>query len=115
MKKIVCLIAGILLMVGCCGSGNQGYGYNTKAQTTEQTQAAPSSTSERKGYFETLNERRKTHTMVLRGTDGRYQSSCTVYKGEFDGHTWYVFYDDLAAPSVVHDPNCKCLNKDKEE
>ena len=51
----------------------------------------------------------ETWHMYLYGTNGKKRSSCAVYKGEFDGHTWYVFYDNIAAPSVVHDPKCKCL------
>ena len=46
--------------------------------------------------------------MYLYDTKGLMVSSCTVYKGEFDGHTWYVFYGILPSPSVVHDPLCNC-------
>ena len=46
--------------------------------------------------------------MYLYDTKGLMVSSCAVYKGEFDGHTWYVFYGNLPYPSVVHDPLCNC-------
>lgn len=49
------------------------------------------------------------HTMQLYDINGKEKTSCSVFKGEFDGHTWYVFYDNLAVPAVVHDPKCKCL------
>ena len=99
MKKIITLIAILFLFVGCCESGNQGYGYNTQT-TTEKPQE--------KDIFTRASERQKNFHMTLRGLDGKALSTCTVYKGEFDGHTWYVFYDNLASPSVVHDPLCKC-------
>ena len=95
MKKILFIIAILFLVVGCCEGGNQGYGYNTST-STEQPQ--------RSSY----SQRIKAHTMDLRDANGRMCTTCTAYKGEFDGHTWYVFYDNLAAPAVVHDPLCKC-------
>ena len=54
------------------------------------------------GYFNVCVPDERKGTMV---------SSCSAYKGHFDGHTWYVFYDNLASPSVVHDPLCKCTKK----
>ena len=47
--------------------------------------------------------------MRLYDINGKEKTSCEAFKGEFDGHTWYVFYDNLAVPAVVHDPKCKCL------
>ena len=47
--------------------------------------------------------------MYLYDTKGTMVSSCSAYKGEFDGHTWYVFYG--SSPSVVHDPLCNCTKK----
>ena len=49
--------------------------------------------------------------MFLYDTKGTMVSSCSAYKGEFDGHTWYVFYGNLSSPSVVHDPLCNCTKK----
>lgn len=39
---------------------------------------------------------------------GNSRVVCHAYYGEFNGHTWYIFYDKLAVPSVVHDPLCHC-------
>ena len=55
-------------------------------------------------------------TVVFKGavtgvTNGKW--ICNAYFGEFNGHTWYVFYDNLAVPSVVHDPLCKCNEKER--
>lgn len=102
MKKIITLIAFIIIaaamVISCCENGNQGYGYDT--QTSTQTQISP------------YSAKIKVHTMELYDMSGRKCTSVTIYKGEADGHSWYVFYDNLAVPAVVHDPNCKCLNKD---
>lgn len=106
MKKILILISILFLVIGCCENGNLGYGYSTKTSSPEQT--VNTTTTSSKNIFELANERQKSHTMKLYGSDGRSYSQCTAYKGEFDGHTWYVFYDNLASPSVVHDPLCKC-------
>lgn len=109
MKKVLIFVIMLVITLGCCES-NQGYGYNTRTSVPDVSQ--PSSESASKSLFNQAYERRMTHTMELKGTDGKILSSCTVYKGEFDGHTWYVFYDRLASPSVVHDPNCKCMKHD---
>lgn len=97
------LLIGILMTIlfvvpGCSGSNdNRGYGYQqTSVQKSED------------GVLDRVVARRNAIKMELRGTDGEIRSYCTAYKGEFDGHTWYVFYDNLASPSVEHDPLCKC-------
>ncbi len=109
MKKnfnsIYSILLGVILvlfiLVSCCESNdNRGYGYQ---QTSTQSSGDE--------VINKIASRRSAIKMYLKGTDGVIRSSCTVYKGEYDGHTWYVFYDNLASPSVVHDPNCKCLNK----
>jgi len=56
----------------------------------------------------TMKDNRDARRMPLSDANGKVVSYCTVYKGRFDGHTWYVFYDNLAVPSVVHDPLCEC-------
>lgn len=98
MKKIILLFV-LFIIAGCGSNNNKGYGYDAKQETKS------------KSLFELAEEKRLSHTMYLYGSDGRKYSDCTVYKGEFDGHTWYVFYGNLASPSVVHDPNCKCFEK----
>ncbi len=52
-----------------------------------------------------------TRYMNLYDTAGNKYGTCSAYKGKFDGHTWYVFYDNLAVPAVVHDPLCECQKK----
>ena len=89
MKKIVFILFAILILSCCSNTNNNGYTYN-----------APSSA-------ETVNRK----TMYLYDTKGTMVSDCVVYKGEFDGHTWYVFYGNLSSPSVVHDPLCNCTKK----
>jgi hypothetical protein len=109
MKKkfapIFSVLLGIILVLfiiaSCCGSNdNRGYGYGqTSTQKSED------------GVLDKVVARRSAIRMELRGTDGEVRSYCTAYKGEFDGHTWYVFYDNLASPSVEHDPLCKCKER----
>ena len=60
---------------------------------------------------EKATEKASRKTMYLYDIKGLMVSSCTVYKGEFDGHSWYVFYGNLSSPSVVHDPLCNCTKK----
>lgn len=109
-----------LLVIAGCESGNQGYGYNSRPEATvdkpvqEKQSAGPNRETKQMDIFELAEQRRMNNHMTLRGLDGKAYSSCTVYKGEWDGHTWYVFYDNLASPSVVHDPCCKCM-KSKDE
>ena len=98
MKRFLILVFTITLLfiAGCTSDGNKGYGYGS---------------SQKKDIFERAAEERNTRTIKLYDTKGRLVNSCRAYKGEFDGHTWYVFYDNLAAPAVVHDPNCKCMER----
>lgn len=92
------IILVIFIIVSCCGSNdNRGYGYQ---QTSVQNSG--------NGFMDRVEARRNAIKMDLKGTDGKIRSSCTAYKGEYDGHTWYVFYDNLASPTVEHDPLCKC-------
>ena len=85
----------LVMLLGCSSNGNQGYGYETKS-------------SPEKNFLERAAENRGTTSMNLYDTKGRLRNSCRAYKGEFDGHTWYVFFDNVAVPAVVHDPLCKC-------
>ncbi len=110
MKKctsIFSVLLGIVLVIfiiaSCCGSNdNKGYGYGqTSVQKSEDD------------VIDRVVARRNAIRMNLRGTDGEIRSYCTAYKGEFDGHTWYVFYDNLASPSVEHDPLCECKERKK--
>ena len=95
MKKIIFILLTMLIL-SCC--------YNTS-----DNESINKSSFDR--ALERANERVSRKTMNLYDTEGTMVSSCTVYKGEFDGHTWYVFYGNLSSPSVVHDPLCKCTKK----
>lgn len=98
MKKFIILaIAAFLVFTGCnYPDSNKGYGYD---QTPVQEQTAPPveiPQTGKKGYVKGP------------GKYGDVINICTAYFGEFNGHTWYVFYDNLAVPAVVHDPLCEC-------
>ena len=82
-----------MLILSCCSNtSDNGYCYGTSS-----SQSINESSFER--ALERENERRSRKTI------------CSAYKGEFDGHTWYVFYGKLSSPTVVHDPLCKCTKK----
>ena len=94
-----------MLIISCCpNTSNNGYGYDTSS-----SQSINESSFER--ALERENERRSRKKMFLYDTKGTMISSCSAYKGEFDGHTWYVFYGNLSSPTVVHDPLCNCTKK----
>ena len=102
MRKIIFILFSMLIISCCSNKSNNGYDYGT-------------STSSEGNMFERAAkreaERMSRKTMYLYDTKGAMISACTAYKGEFDGHTWYVFYGKLSSPSVVHDPLCKCTKK----
>ena len=89
-----------MLVISCCpNTSNNGYSYGMTSKSSEDD------------MFDRATERRSRKTMYLYDTKGTMISSCSAYKGEFDGHTWYVFYGNLSSPSVVHDPLCNCTKK----
>ena len=98
MRKIIFILFAMLFLSCCSNTSNNGYGYGT-------------STSHKGNIFERAAETVSRKTMNLYDTKGTIVSSCTAYKGEFDGHTWYVFYGKLSSPTVVHDPLCNCTKK----
>ena len=104
MKKIIFILFAMLTLSCCSNTSNNGYYYGTSS-----SQSTNKSSLNR--ALERANERVSRRTMNLYDTEGTMISSCSAYKGEFDGHTWYVFYDNLASPSVVHDPLCNCTKK----
>lgn len=84
-----------MLVISCCpNTSNNGYSYSMNKSSESD-----------------ILERRSRKTMYLYDTKGTMVSSCSAYKGEFDGHTWYVFYGNLSSPTVVHDPLCNCTKK----
>ena len=104
MRKIIFILFPMLFLSCCSNTSNNGYSYGTSS-----SQSMNYSSFDR--ALDRDNERVSRKTMYLYDTEGTMVSSCSAYKGEFDGHTWYVFYDNLASPSVVHDPLCNCLKK----
>ena len=104
MRKIIFILFAMLFLSCCSNTSNNGYGYGTSSSQNM-------SKSSEGNIFEREAERMSRKTMYLYDTEGTMVSSCTAYKGEFDGHTWYVFYGNLSSPSVVHDPLCKCTKK----
>lgn len=84
-----------MLVISCCpNTNNNGYSYGMNKSSESD-----------------ILERRSRKKMYLYDTKGTMVSSCSAYKGEFDGHTWYVFYGNLSSPTVVHDPLCNCTKK----
>ena len=104
MKKIIVILFTMLIISCCPNTNDNGYGYGT---STSQNM----SKSSEGNIFEREAERMSRKTMYLYDTKGTMISACSAYKGEFDGHTWYVFYGKLSSPTVVHDPLCKCTKK----
>ncbi len=98
MRKIIFILFSMLIISCCSNKSNNGYDYGT-------------STSSEGNMFEREAERMSRKTMYLYDTKGTMISACSAYKGEFDGHTWYVFYGKLSSPTVVHDPLCNCTKK----
>ena len=104
MKKIIFILFAMLILSCCSNTSNNGYGYDTSS-----SQSINKSSFGRALDRET--EIRSRKKMFLYDTKGTMISACSAYKGEFDGHTWYVFYGKLSSPTVVHDPLCNCTKK----
>ena len=102
MKKLF-LIFSLFVVLSGCSSDNKGYGYDTN----------PNKNSDYQLKIEATKERRDAKRMKYYGRTGIKEGELGAYKGEFDGHTWYIFHNRNGESTVVvHDPNCKCLNKD---
>ena len=100
MKKIIFILFTMLIISCCPNTSNNGYSYGQSMNKSSEGD-----------MFDRATEIRGRKTMYLYDTKGTMVSSCSAYKGEFDGHTWYVFYGKLSSPTVVHDPLCKCTKK----
>ena len=83
MKRFLLLII-LLLSIAGCDSGNQGYGYNTKAQEKS-----------------TYQERWEAYNMYLYDGHGQRYGSIRVFQGEYDGKRWYVFIGSDGRMTVV--------------
>ena len=104
MKKIIFILFAMLILSCCSNTSDNGYAYGTSS----------SQSINKSSFGRALDreiERRSRKTMYLYDTKGTMISSCSAYKGEFDGHTWYVFYGNVSSPTVVHDPLCNCTKK----
>ena len=100
MKKIIFILFTMLVISCCPNTSNNGYSYGQSMNKSSEGD-----------MFDRATEIRGRKTMYLYDTKGTMISSCSAYKGEFDGHTWYVFYGKLSSPTVVHDPLCNCTKK----
>ena len=100
MRKIIFILFAMLIISCCPNTNDKGYSYGTS--TSQKSEG---------NIFEREAEIRSRKKMFLYDTKGTMVSSCSAYKGEFDGHTWYVFYGNLSSPAVVHDPLCNCTKK----
>ena len=108
MKKIIFILFTMLIISCCPNTSNNGYSYG---MTSSQSMNKSSEGNIVERAVKKEVERVSRKTMYLYDTEGTMISSCSAYKGEFDGHTWYVFYGNLSSPSVVHDPLCSCTKK----
>ena len=101
MKKLILILLGILsvcvlsiiLLVGCTNDPNKGYGYNTKTEIPVQT-TPENNVPQKKTLAEKAAEREMVYgstTMTLYSTTGKRRGYSDAYKGEFDGHEFYVF------------------------
>lgn len=46
------------------------------------------------------------------------ENNCTlldIFKIDYNGHSYVVFYGDRDLNSIVHDPDCTCRKKDSNE
>ena len=100
MKKIIFILFTMLVISCCPNTSNNGYSYGQSMNKSSEGD-----------MFDRATEIRGRKTMYLYDTKGTMISSCSAYKGQFDGHTWYVFYGNLSSPTVVHDPLCNCTKK----
>ena len=100
MKKIIFILFTMLVISCCPNTSNNGYSYGQSMNKSSEGD-----------MFDRATEIRGRKTMYLYDTKGTMVSSCSAYKGQFDGHTWYVFYGNLSSPTVVHDPLCSCTKK----
>ena len=100
MKKIIFILFTMLIISCCPNTSNNGYSYGQSMNKSSEG-----------NMFDRATEIRGRKTMYLYDTKGTMVSSCSAYKGQFDGHTWYVFYGNLSSPTVVHDPLCNCTKK----
>lgn len=105
MKRILIAAIAITCAVACCPKKNNGAGYNT-VTPAEMVSNAASYDASRNAPVD-VSRFKKGHVVSV-DKYGQKREVCTAFYGEFNGHTWYVFYDNLAVPAVQHDPLCAC-------
>lgn len=103
MKKIIFILFTMLILSCCSNTSNNGYSYGTSSSQS-MNKSSEGDIFER--TVKSVAEKKGSRTMYLYDTKGTLVTACTVYKGQFDGHTWYVFDN-----CVVHDPLCNCIKK----
>ena len=93
MKKLILILSILILLVSCSSNDNKGYGYNTKSEIPEQTTQPSTNPQNSEGFFARatrLEETRSMHVYNLQGYEFKY---IYAYKGNYDGHEFYVFQD----------------------
>lgn len=91
MKKILLIICTILMMCACGPDTSKGYGYNTKSEIPVTTPPDTASHRKEKKSWTPPVHVQDAHTMNFYDLDGNYRTYISAYKGEFDGHTFYLF------------------------
>ena len=94
MKKIFVIICAILFLMASCSTENRGYGYNVKSDIPVSSVPDTSTHPQEKASWATRAARNnEARYMDLYDLNGKKVDYCRVLKGQFDGHTWYVFTD----------------------
>ena len=88
MKKIFAIICAGLMMCACGPDPSKGYGYNTKTEIPVTTPPDTVTKAKRPGIHV-----QNAHTMNFYDLEGNYRTYISAYRGEFDGHTFYLFKD----------------------
>lgn len=88
MKKIFLIICAVLMMCACGPDPSKGYGYNTKTEIPVTT--PPDTVTKAKRPTTHVQD---SHTMNFYDLEGNYRTYISAYRGEFDGHTFYLFKD----------------------
>ena len=102
MKRILIAIAIILLTaIACCP--NQ----NCNTVTPEEMASNAAAYDSARNAPVDVSKFKKGHVVSV-DKYGNKREVCTAFYGEFNGHTWFVFYDNLEVPAVQHDPLCAC-------
>ena len=94
MKKLILILSILILLVSCSSNDNKGYGYNTKSEIPEQTTQPSTNPQKSEGVFARATRLAESRVMNLYNLQGYELGYIYVYKGNYDGHEFYVFKDD---------------------